>query len=124
MAQDTGFKDRIEYEALPLGSGVWTAIHKAINITSGAFERRDADNSHLESPNNVDEKVPAGAAVQDYSFSARYDHTDASHGQCFADNTAGTDANIVPGTLHDFAITPDGSDITAQIAAAGFYRAS
>jgi len=31
---------------------------------------------------------------------------------------------VVPCTLHDFAVTPDGSDITAQIAAAGFYRAS
>jgi hypothetical protein len=40
------------------------------------------------------------------------------------DTTGGTDANIVPLTLHDFAVTPDGSDITAQIAAAGFYRAS
>lgn len=41
-----------------------------------------------------------------------------------ADTTAGTDANIVPLTLHDFAITPDGSDVTAQISASGFFRAS
>lgn len=40
------------------------------------------------------------------------------------DTTGGTDANIVPMTMHDFVVTPDGSDITAQIAAAGFYRAS
>lgn len=39
-----------------------------------------------------------------------------------SDSTAGTDANIVPMTLHDFAITPDGSDITATIAV--FFRAS
>jgi len=41
-----------------------------------------------------------------------------------SDTTTGTDANIVPLTMHDFAVTPDGSDITAQIATAGFYRAS
>lgn len=41
-----------------------------------------------------------------------------------SDTTAGTDSNIVPLTWHDFAVTPDGSDITAQIAAAGFFRAS
>ena len=41
-----------------------------------------------------------------------------------SDTTAGTDANIVPLTLHDFVVTPDGSDITAVIAATGFYRAS
>lgn len=39
------------------------------------------------------------------------------------DTTAGTDANILPGTWHDFAVTADGSDVTAQIATAGIYRA-
>lgn len=39
-----------------------------------------------------------------------------------SDSTAGTDSNIVPATQHDFAVTPDGSDITATIAV--FYRAS
>ena len=41
-----------------------------------------------------------------------------------SDSAAGTDANIVPMTQHDFAVTADGSDITAQVAAAGFFRAS
>lgn len=41
-----------------------------------------------------------------------------------SDTTGGTDSNIIPLTCHDFAVTPDGSDITAQIAAAGFFRAS
>jgi len=40
------------------------------------------------------------------------------------DTGTGTDANIVPMTKHDFAFTPDGTDVTAQIAAAGFYRSS
>lgn len=40
------------------------------------------------------------------------------------DTTGGTDANIVPISLHDFAVTPDGSDVTMQVAAAGFYRAA
>jgi hypothetical protein len=34
------------------------------------------------------------------------------------------DSAVVPLTAHDFAVTPDGSDITAQIAAAGFFRAA
>lgn len=41
-----------------------------------------------------------------------------------SDTTAGTDSAIIPLTWHDFAVTPDGSDITAQIATAGFFRAS
>jgi hypothetical protein len=40
------------------------------------------------------------------------------------DNTGGTDADLIPLTKHDFSVTPDGSDITAQVNAAGFYRAS
>lgn len=41
-----------------------------------------------------------------------------------SDTTAGTDANIIPLTAHDFVITPDGSDITAQVASAGFFTAA
>src|SRR5262245_13626099 len=41
-----------------------------------------------------------------------------------SDTTAGTDANIVPMTMHDFVVVPDGSDIVAQVNTAGFYRAS
>lgn len=40
------------------------------------------------------------------------------------DSTGGTDADLIPLTKHDFVITPDGSDVTAQIAAEGFYRAT
>lgn len=41
-----------------------------------------------------------------------------------SDTTGGTDSNIIPLTHHDFAVTTDGSDLIAQVAAAGFYRAS
>lgn len=41
-----------------------------------------------------------------------------------SDTTAGTDSNIVPLTAHDFVVTTNGGDITAQIAAAGYFRAS
>lgn len=34
------------------------------------------------------------------------------------------DSAVIPLTKHDFAVTPDGSDVTAQVNAAGFYRAS
>ncbi len=40
------------------------------------------------------------------------------------DNTTGPDADLIPLTKHDFVVTPDGSDITAQVATAGFYRAA
>lgn len=34
------------------------------------------------------------------------------------------DTDVIPLTKHDFVVTPDGSDVVAQVAAAGFYRAS
>lgn len=37
---------------------------------------------------------------------------------------ADSDATTIPLTHHDFAVTTDGSDLTAQINAAGFFRAS
>jgi hypothetical protein len=42
---------------------------------------------------------------------------------CYASIASPTNAQLMPLTQHDFAITPDGSDVTAQIATAGFYRA-
>lgn len=40
------------------------------------------------------------------------------------DTTSGTDSSIVPLTKHDFVVTTDGSDLVAQIAASGFFRAA
>lgn len=37
---------------------------------------------------------------------------------------AAADATRIPLTHHDFAVTTDGSDLTAQINASGFYRAA
>lgn len=70
------------------------------------------DRVDLDIPDQTWTAVAAGDGWND--FVVNYDN----------DTTLGTDANIIPCTLHDFVVTPDGSDITAQIAAAGFYRAS
>lgn len=43
---------------------------------------------------------------------------------CYRPTNAGADSTAIPLTAHDFIVTPDGSDITAQIASGGFFRAS
>lgn len=43
---------------------------------------------------------------------------------CYKPDTASADSAIIPMTFHDFVVTTDGSSITAQVAANGFYRAS
>lgn len=70
------------------------------------------DRVDLDIPDQTFSAIAAGDGFND--FLVNYD----------SDTGAGTDANIVPLTMHDFVVTPDGSDITAQINTAGFYRAS
>ena len=78
-----------------------------------AFGPDDTNNRvDLDIPDQTWTAVAAGDGWND--FLVCYD----------SDTTGGTDANIVPLTQHDFVLTPDGSDVTAQVAAAGFYRAS
>lgn len=44
---------------------------------------------------------------------------------CYDPSSTGvTNSLMIPLTQHDFSITPDGSDVTALLAAAGFFRAS
>lgn len=70
------------------------------------------DRTDVDFPDQTWTAVAAGTAITDIVVG--YD----------SDSTGGTDANIVPVSQHDFAVTPDGSDITMQVATAGFYRAS
>lgn len=68
------------------------------------------DRVDLDTPDLTWTGVAAGSNWSDLLFC--YD----------SDTTSGTDTNIVPLTMHDFVLTPDGSDITAQVS--NFYRAS
>lgn len=95
-------------------------------VTNTNYARIVLDDTDLSafSPDDANDRVDIDIADQTWSAVAAGDGwTDILI--CYdPDTTGGTDANIIPLTCHDFAVTPDGSDITAQIAAAGFYRAS
>ena len=41
-----------------------------------------------------------------------------------SDSLGGTDANIIPLTHHDFVVSTNGGDLTAQVPVQGFFRAS
>lgn len=85
---------------------------KTLDQTGGITVTYDDTNDRVDvdCPDQTWTGVAAGDGWNDIVFC--YD----------SDSTAGTDSAILPMTLHDFAVTPDGSDITAQVA--GFYRAS
>lgn len=115
---DATMKDRDDLSVLLGGT--------ANEVTNTNYARKTLTDADLTafSPDDVNDRVDLDIPDQTWTaVAAGTTWTDFL--VCYdSDTTAGTDSNIVPGTLHDFAVTPDGSDITAQIAAAGFFRAS
>ncbi len=118
IESDAVLKDKDDLAAVVAGttnevtnSGYARKVLTDADLT--AFAPDDSnDRVDLDIPDQTWTGVAAGDGFND--FLTCYD----------SDTTGGTDANIVPMTMHDFVLVPDGSDITAQIAAAGFYRAS
>lgn len=115
---DATMRDRDELGALlgGLANEVTNTNYARKTLTDAdivAFSPDDTnDRVDLDIPDQTWTAVAAGTAWTDMLVT--YD----------GDTTGGADTAIVLLTLHDFAVTPDGSDITAQIAAAGFFRAS
>ena len=115
---DATMKDRDDLSALLGGTAneVTNTNYARKTLTDAdivAFAPDDTnDRVDLDIPDQTWTAVAAGTAWTDIVIC--YD----------SDTTGGADSAIVPLTLHDFAVTPDGSDIVAQIAAAGFFRAS
>ena len=115
---DGTMKDRDTISALLAGTAneVTNANYARKTLTDAditAFAPDDAnDRTDLDIADQTWTAIAAGNAWTDLIVA--YDN----------DTTGGDDTNLVPLTLHDFVVTPDGSDITAQVAAAGFFRAS
>lgn len=117
--QDAAIKDYDTLAAV-LGDG---NIAEATNTNYARKVLTDADLAAYAT-DDANDRTDLDIADQTWSAVAAGDNwTDLLI--CYdPDTTGGTDADLVPLTLHDFAVTPDGSDITAQIASAGFFRAS
>lgn len=94
-------------------------------LTTGGWNRKTIEDADItvtidDTNNRVDIDVPdqtwtaVSAGNDSVALGFNYDN----------DTGAGTDANITPMSKHDFAVTTDGSDVTAQIDAAGLLRAA
>lgn len=93
--------------------------------TTGGWNRKTLTDSDLSAftPDDTNDRVDLDIPDQTWTTVTTGAVTDLII--CYDnDTTSGTDANLIPLTLHDFTVTPDGSDVTAVIAATGFYRAS
>lgn len=103
-----------------------TALTNTAEATNTGYARKTLTDTDLVAfaPDDTNDRVDLDIPDQTWtSVSAGDNWTDLAI--CYdSDTTGGTDANIVPLTWHDFVVSPNGGDITAQIAAAGFYRAA
>jgi hypothetical protein len=95
-------------------------------VTNTGYARKTLTDSDLVAfaPDDTNDRVDLDIPDQTWTSVASGDGWNDMLVCYDSDTGAGTDADIVPCTQHDFVVTPDGSDITAQIAAAGFFRAS
>lgn len=101
------------------------ALASTAEVTNVNYARKTLANGSLTiTYDDTNDRVDVDFADQTWTSVAA---GDAWTDICVAydsDSTGGTDANVVPMTWHDFPVTPDGSSITAQLNAAGFFRAA
>lgn len=93
--------------------------------TTGGWARKTLTDADLAAwaPDDVNDRVDLDIPDQTWTTVTTGTVTDLVI--CYdSDTTSGTDALLVPLTMHDFAITPDGSDVVAVINASGFARSS
>lgn len=92
------------------------------------YARKVLDDTDIAAPTPDDTNDRMDADIGDQTFTTAGGATNNTLTKllvCYdPDSTGGTDSAIIPLTHHDFAVTTDGSDLIAQIAAAGFYRAA
>jgi len=108
---DATLLDKDDFAAVVSGTTNFvtqSSIRKTVDQAGGITITYDDTNDRVDVdfPDQTWTAVAAGDGWNDVLFG--YD----------SDSTAGTDANILPVSLHDFVVTPDGSDITATIAVA------
>src|SRR5688572_24774996 len=120
IESDAVLKDKDDFAALVSG-----ATNEATNTGYARKTLTDSDITAF-APDDTNDRVDLD--IPDQTWTALANDGTGAIGDLVTnydnDTTGGADSAIVPMTLHDFPVTPDGSDVVAQIAAAGFFRAS
>lgn len=95
-------------------------------VTNSGYSRKTVDNtgSMTVTVDDTNDRKEADMPDQTFSSISAGDGWNDLVIAYDSDSTGGTDANIIPCTQHDFVVTPDGSDITVQFDASGFFRAA
>lgn len=89
--------------------------------TMGRKVLTDADLAALPAPDDTNDRYDI--SLPTVTWTAATGNAISKIAVCYdSDTTTGTDANIIPLTMFDFAVVPDGSDI--QMTGGVFFRAS
>lgn len=118
LETDAVLKDKDDFAAVVAGT-----TNEATTLGWNRKTLTDADLAVLPAPDDVNDRFDID--IPDLTWTAVSGNAVSKLVICYDSDTGlGTDANLVPLTAHDFVVTPDGSDITAVINAAGFFRAA
>lgn len=98
-------------------------------LTDGGWSRKtltDVELTALPAPDDTNDRYDVGAGIAALTWSTVATGNNSTDLVLCYDNdtTAGTDANLIPVALYDFAITTDGSDVQASVNPAGLLRAA
>jgi hypothetical protein len=119
LESDAVLKDKDDVTALVSGT--------TNEVTNSGYARKtltDADLAALPAPDDANDRYDVDLPDQTWSSVAAGDGWSKLVICYDSDTTGGTDANIIPMISLDMAVTPDGTNITAQFNASGFGRAS
>ncbi len=119
----------LESDATLIDYDTLGAILSAANdeATNTGYSRKVLTDSDIAAVAPDDTNNWQQAIIADQSWTLTNDGTGAVGALlvCYdADTTGGADTAIIPLTKHDFAVTPDGSVVTADVSADGVYRAA
>jgi predicted naringenin-chalcone synthase len=132
---DTGDPADARLYVIPISAGAVSdatladADDFAAMVTAGVTERTAsgwnrktlaAADLATMTPDDVNDRMPLDFADQTWTAVTADAVTDLV--VCYASVASPTNAQLTPLTVHDFAITPDGSDVVATVA--DFYRAA
>lgn len=94
-------------------------------LTTNGWNRKTIAAADLNtlSPDDTNNRFDVDI-VNDQTWTAVSSGTSTDLVLCYASVASPTNAQLMPIGVYDFAITPDGSDVVAQINSAGYYRAS
>lgn len=119
LETDAVLKDKDDLAAVVSGT-----TNEVTNTNYARKVLTDVELAALPAPDDTNDRYDIDLPDQTWSAVAAGDGWSKLLVCYDPDTTGGADSAIIPLTAHDFVVTPDGSDIVAQINAAGFFRAS